>query len=201
MSETAKPKRLTPGRLFWLALLAALLYWALRNAPLSEIWESLKLLQAWQLAALLALNTGIFALITARWWIIVRAEARRVPFLPLVAYRLAAFGMSYFTPGPQVGGEPLQILYLKNAYGLTTVRATAAVIMDKLLEFLANFLFLALGLFAVAASGMLGSFAPPAWAAVPVALLLLWPIIHISLLYRRRHPLSALIRPIHKRIS
>jgi glycosyltransferase 2 family protein len=200
MSETAKPKRLTPGRLFWLALLAALLYWALRNAPLSEIWESLKLLQAWQLAALLALNTGIFALITARWWIIVRAEARRVPFLPLVAYRLAAFGMSYFTPGPQVGGEPLQILYLKNAYGLTTVRATAAVIMDKLLEFLANFLFLALGLFAVAASGMLGSFAPPAWAAVPVALLLLWPIIHISLLYRRRHPLSALIRPIHKRI-
>jgi hypothetical protein len=200
MSDTAKPKRLIAGRLFWLALLAALLYWALRNAPLGEIWDSLKLLQAWQLAALLAINTGIFALITARWWIIVRAEARRVPFLPLVAYRLAAFGMSYFTPGPQVGGEPLQILYLKNAYGLTAVRATAAVIMDKLLEFLANFLFLALGLFAVAASGMLGGFAPPAWAAVPVGLLLLWPLIHISLLYRRRHPLSALIRPIHKRI-
>lgn len=200
MSDTTKPKRLTPGRLFWLALLLALLYWALRNAPLGEIWDSLKLLQAWQLAALLALNTGIFALITARWWIIVRAEARRVPFLPLITYRLAAFGMSYFTPGPQVGGEPLQILYLKNAYGLTTVRATAAVIMDKLLEFLANFLFLALGLFAVAASGMLGGFAPPAWVAVPVVLFLLWPLAHISLLYQRRHPLSALIRPIHKRI-
>ena len=106
--------------------------------------------------------------------------------------------MSYFTPGPQVGGEPLQVLYLKNAYGLTAVRATAAVIMDKLLEFLANFLFLALGLFAVTASGMLGGFAPSAWASVPLALLLLWPLAHISLLYRRKHPLSALVKPLHK---
>lgn len=201
MSHTAGPKRITPVRLFWLALLAALLYWALRNAPLGEIWESLQLLQAWQLLALLALNAVIFVLITARWWLIVRADARRVPFLPLVAYRLAAFGMSYFTPGPQVGGEPLQILYLKNAYGLTAARATAAVVMDKLLEFLANFLFLALGLFAVAQSGMLGGFAPPAWVAAPLALLLLWPLLHISLLYQRRHPLSALIRPIYKTLA
>ena len=140
-------------------------------------------------------------LISARWWIIVRAEAPRVPFLPLVVYRLAAFGMSYFTPGPQVGGEPLQILYLKNAYGLSTVRATAAVIMDKLLEFLANFLFLAIGLFAVAASGMLIRFAPPAWVAAPLVLILLWPLAHISLLTQRRHPLSALLAPLRQAIG
>lgn len=189
------------ARLFWLALLAALLFWALQNAPLAEIWNSLQLLRSWQILALLALNAAIFALITARWWLIIRAEARRVPFLPLVAYRLAAFGMSYFTPGPQVGGEPLQILYIRNAYGLTTVRATAAVMMDKLVEFLANFLFLALGLFAVTASGMLGGFAPDAWIAVPLALLLLWPLLHILLLYRRRHPLSALIKPLRQLLA
>ena len=68
-----------------------------------------------------------------------------VPFLPLVGYRLSAFGLSYFTPGPQVGGEPLQIIYLQKNYGLTYARATAAVIMDKLLEFLVNFLLLAVG--------------------------------------------------------
>lgn len=198
MTDAPAPKFSWLGRLPWLILLAALLVWALQNAPLAEIWDSLKLLRPWQLGALLALNAVIFALITARWWLIVRAEARRVPFLPLVVYRLAVFGMSYFTPGPQVGGEPLQILYLKNAYGLTAVRATAAVIMDKLLEFLANFLFLAIGLFAVAGSGMLGGFAPPAWVAAPVGLLLLWPLVHILLLYQRRHPLSALLKPLHK---
>lgn len=201
MTDAPAPQSPWLGRLLWLVLLAALLVWALQNAPLSEIWDSLKLLRPWQLGALLILNTVIFTLISARWWLIVRAEARRVPFLPLVAYRLAAFGMSYFTPGPQVGGEPLQILYLKNAYGLTAVRATAAVIMDKLLEFLANFLFLALGLLAVARSGMLGGFAPPAWVTVPVGLLLLWPLAHIGLLYQRKHPLSALIKPLHRFLS
>jgi uncharacterized protein (TIRG00374 family) len=198
---TNAPNPAWAKRLLWLALLALLLWWALQNAPLGEIWESLQLLEAWQLLALLALNAAIFALISARWWIIVRAEARRVPFLPLVAYRLAAFGMSYFTPGPQVGGEPLQILYLQKSYGLTAVRATAAVIMDKLLEFLANFLFLALGLFFVAQSGMLGGFAPPAWVAAPVGLLLLWPLLHIGLLYQRRHPLSALARPLRHALA
>jgi glycosyltransferase 2 family protein len=201
MTDAPAPKSSWLARLFWLALLAALLFWALQNAPLSEIWNSLQLLRPWQILALLALNTVIFGLITARWWLIIRAEARRVPFLPLVAYRLAAFGMSYFTPGPQVGGEPLQILYMQKAYGLTTVRATAAVIMDKLLEFLANFLFLALGLFSVTASGMLGGFAPDAWVAVPLALLLLWPLLHILLLYRRRHPLSTLIKPLRQLLA
>ena len=201
--QTTITKKTTPwlGRSAWLILLGFLLYWALRNAPLAEIWASLQLLRAWQIIALLLLNTIIFALISARWWIIVRAETRSVPFLPMLGYRLAAFGMSYFTPGPQVGGEPLQILYLQKNYGLTSVRATAAVIMDKLLEFLTNFLFLALGLFAVAQSGMLTRFAPPAWIAVPLALLLLWPLAHIVLLYHRKHPLSILLRPIQRHLG
>lgn len=192
MTQAPAPKYPWLSRLFWLVLLAALLFWALQNAPLAEIWNSLNLLRWWQIGLLLGLNGVIFALIIARWWLIVRAEAPRVPFRALLVYRLAAFGMSYFTPGPQVGGEPLQILYLKNGYGLTTVRATAAVLMDKLLEFLANFLFLALGLFVVGASGMLGRFAPAAWAAVPLGLILLWPLAHIALMYHGIHPLAIL---------
>lgn len=180
-------------------LLAALLYWALRNAPLVEIIATLRQLTLAQIAWLLLLNGLIFLLITARWWIILRANSPRVPFPPLVAYRLAAFGLSYFTPGPQVGGEPLQILYLQKNYGFTYARATSAVIMDKLLEFLANFLFLALGFFAVARSGMLARFSPPAWLALPLALLLLWPLAHILLMYFGKHPLSDLLAPLLRR--
>ncbi len=183
------------ARLLIVTILVGLLYWALRNAPLADILSLLRQLTAFQLAWLLALNSGIFALITARWWLILRAESSRVPFLPLVGYRLAAFGLSYFTPGPQVGGEPLQIIYLQRNYGLTFARATAAVIMDKLLEFLANFLFLAVGFFAVVRSGMLAQYAPPAWLALPLALLLLWPLAHILLMYFGKHPLSALFLP------
>ncbi|GAB4487325.1 MAG: hypothetical protein Fur0016_18820 [Anaerolineales bacterium] len=183
------------GRLLLLTFLGGLLYWAVRNAPLTDILSSLRQLTFAQLAWLLALNIVTFGLITARWWLILRAERLRVPFLPLVGYRLAAFGLSYFTPGPQVGGEPLQIIYLQRNYGLTFPRATSAVIMDKLLEFLANFLFLAVGFFAVVQSGMLTQYAPPAWLALPLGLLLLWPLAHILLMYFGKHPLSALLLP------
>ncbi len=183
------------ARLLVLALLGGLLYWALRNAPLADILALLRQLTASQLAWLLALNSGIFALITARWWLILRAESSRVTFLPLVGYRLAAFGLSYFTPGPQVGGEPLQIIYLQRNYGLTFARATSAVIMDKLLEFLANFLFLAVGFGAVARSGMLLEYALPAWLTLPFALFLFWPLAHILLMYFGKYPFSALLAP------
>ena len=100
----SKAARTWLTRLGWLALLVALLWWALKNAPLADIWASLLRLEAWQLALLMAFNLGIFALITMRWWIIVRAQNSKVPFHPLLGYRLAAFGLSYFTLGPQMGG-------------------------------------------------------------------------------------------------
>lgn len=191
-------KKWLPRGLF-IFLLAALLSWALRYAPLTDILASLQRLTLTQIAWLLALNSGIFLLITARWWFILRAESQRVPFLPLIGYRLAAFGMSYFTPGPQVGGEPLQILYLQKHCRLTFARATSAVIMDKLLEFLANFLFLAVGFLAVMQSGMLSEYAPPTWLTLPLVLLLLWPPAHILLMYSGKHPISALLSPLTRR--
>ena len=42
-------------------ILAALLYFALRNAPLNEIWNTLQLLQFWQIALLFGLNLFIYA--------------------------------------------------------------------------------------------------------------------------------------------
>jgi len=55
------------------ALLGGLLYWALKNAPLTEIWAAVRRLQAWQIILLLLLNALLYILITLRWWIIVQA--------------------------------------------------------------------------------------------------------------------------------
>ncbi|MCA2002612.1 MAG: flippase-like domain-containing protein, partial [Chloroflexi bacterium] len=148
------------------SLLAALLYFALRNAPLTEIWAALRRLQGWQLLALLGLNGVIYSFITLRWQLIIRAEKQDVRFLPLLAARVAAFGVSYFTPGPQVGGEPVQVLYLQRNYGLTYVRAVSTVVMDKLLEFLAGFVLLGFGLTAVFQAGIFSTSAGGSLAAL-----------------------------------
>jgi hypothetical protein len=182
-------------RLLWILLLTALLYFALRNAPLTEIWSALRQLKFWQIGFLLVINAFVILLMTARWWIIVRAENSSIPFWPLVGYRLSVFGLSYFTPGPQVGGEPLQIITLQRNHGLTLARATSAVIMDKLLEFLVNFILLGVGAWAVVRVGLLSENGSRlTLSLIGLAVLLAWPLIHILLLYHGRHPIAAILR-------
>jgi uncharacterized protein (TIRG00374 family) len=176
-------------------LLATLLYFALRNAPLTEIWEALHKLQVWQIFILLGLNILIYTLIGLRWWIIVRAEKRDVSFFPLLATRVAVFGVSYFTLGPQVGGEPLQVLYLQGNYGMTYTRSTSTVVMDKLLEFLANFVLLGFGLTAIIRAGIFSANGNGSIVSLGgLILLLLWPPVHIILMYRGKYPASAVLR-------
>jgi len=177
------------------AILTLLLWWALRNVPFIEIWEALLGLKLWQIGILLLLNALVLVAMTARWWAILSAENPNIPFLLLLRYRLAVFGLSYFTPGPQVGGEPLQVIYLQRNHGVTFARATAAVIMDKLLEFLANFILLAIGLTAAVRVGLVTREGTQAIGSlVPLAVILLWPLVHLVLLYQGRYPVSAVIR-------
>jgi uncharacterized protein (TIRG00374 family) len=192
-------------RLFAVYLaLTILLYFVLRNVPLEEIWNTIRGLQLWQVAALLGLNVFIYGLITLRWWVIVRAENKSIPFFPLLLVRIAVFGVSYFTLGPHVGGEPLQVFYLQRKYKLSFTHATASVIMDKLLELLANFVLLAVGLTAVLQAGILSTSGSGSWLSLSgLVLLCMWPLIHILFLYQRKYPLSTLLRslPFIKRDS
>ena len=185
------------GRLAVLVTLALLLWWALRKAPLTEIWTAISQLQVWQMGVILALNTFFYIVATLRWWVIVRAENNHVPYLPLLAVRVSVFGVSYFTLGPQIGGEPLQILALNKKYGLTYTHATATVLMDKLLEFLVDFFMLAVGLIAILRSGTVSeSGLQFSGDLVLLGFLFFWPPIHLIMLYNRHYPLSFLLRHI-----
>jgi uncharacterized protein (TIRG00374 family) len=181
-------------RLVWIFILLALLYFALRNAPLIDIWNTLKQLTLPQILSILTLNALVIASMTARWWIIVQAENSSVPFLPLVGYRLSVFGLSYFTPGPQVGGEPLQVIYLQKNHGLSYARATSAVIMDKLLEVLVNFILIGIGAWAILRVGLVPENGLRLnLSLIFLAALLIWPIVHIILLYNGIMPVSRVL--------
>ena len=184
-------------RLLWILILSALLYFALRKAPLTEIWATLRQLQLWQVGLILTINTIFYLLATARWWIIVEAENKHVSFWPLFAVRVAVFGISYFTLGPQVGGEALQVLVLRQKYHLSYTHATAAVLMDKLLEFMVDFVLIAVGLTAVLQSGVLTENSTQfAGSLIVLVVLIGWPPLHLILLYKGRYPLTSLVRAI-----
>jgi glycosyltransferase 2 family protein len=177
------------------AVLAFLLWWAFHKAPLAEIWTAIHQLQGWEIAVILALNGFFYVVAALRWWIIIRADNKKIPYFPLLGVRVSVFGVSYFTLGPQVGGEPLQVLALQRRYGLTYTHATATVLMDKLLEFMVDFFLLAVGLTAILRVGVLAeSRLQFSGDLLLLAFLVFWPPIHLLLLYKRHYPLSGLVR-------
>lgn len=190
-----KFSRLNRGLVF--VFLIILLWWALRNAPLTEIWAALKKLQLWQIIVILAFNVLIYLCTSARWWLIVHADNKHVNYLSLIPVRVSVFGVSYFTLGPQVGGEPLQVLYLQRKYGLTFTRAAASVVMDKLLEFLANFVLLAFGLTALLEAGILSQNGSPLpLSLIGMVIVLAWPFIHILLMMHGKYPITSLLHAL-----
>jgi uncharacterized protein (TIRG00374 family) len=186
--------------LLWLGALA-LLAWALKRLSLAEVAAVIGRLMAGQLAALALVNAGILWLFGARWRVILGALGHPIPYRAIFRYRLAAFGVSYFTPGPHFGGEPLQVYYVHKNHGVPLAEATAAIGMDKLFELAVNFTFLLAGVGVVAASGVMSG-TGLARAVPAVTLLLAVPLAYFGALWRGRQPLTRLLaRPAARRVG
>ena len=186
----ATSKKISWFYLLWL-LAPLLVWWAVRDIRLADMLQSLGRLSGEQILFLLVLNTAIFMLVSGRWWLLLRAQGYAVPYLSVVGYRLVAFGISYFTVGPQIGGEPAQVYYLQSRHAIPAPSALASVSLDKILELLANFAFLLVGILAALGSGLLVDMAPVqvlAWMVGPFILLLAYTIA----VWRGKTPLASL---------
>jgi glycosyltransferase 2 family protein len=175
---------------FWL-LSVLLVAYVVSITPFGAVFETLAGLRPGQIGLLVVVNLGIILLMAVRWWWILRSKGHRLPFPAIVRYRLAAFGVSYFTPGPQFGGEPLQVYFLHKNHRLDASEALMALTLDKLLDLLANFTFLAFGVLVVVSGGYLNPQDNlPVLLSVFVLVLLPWG--YLLLLYLDKKPFSAL---------
>jgi uncharacterized protein (TIRG00374 family) len=179
----------------WAAALG-LLAWSLRAASPATLWEAVRNLPASGLLLLLVVNALVLLSFSLRWWLLLRAAGHRLPFLKLTAYRTAAFGLSYFTPGPQFGGEPLQVLLVRR-HAVPAETAVAAVIVDKSIELLVNLLLLVAGLLFALRQPLLQELLGDGAAGGTLALLALLaalPLLYLAALARGWYPLAALSR-------
>jgi uncharacterized protein (TIRG00374 family) len=133
-------------RLFWLTLAIGLFWLTLRAVPLEDVWLRLRSLTPGQVLLLVLVNVVVLVTFSLRWWLLLAAQGYVLPYLSLMGYRLATFAVSYFTPGPHFGGEPLQVYLVTARHGVPVSASLAAVVIDKILEMLANFAFLSAGI-------------------------------------------------------
>jgi hypothetical protein len=129
----------------WAAMVGAF-GWALSQAPLSGMLDALRRLRWIEIGALLVANIIVFVVLSGRWWVLLRGLGHPMRWVDVIRYRLAGFAVSYFTPGPQFGGEPLQVLLLRNRHGVPARIGSASVALDKAIELLGNFAFLVFGI-------------------------------------------------------
>lgn len=187
-----RSRRFLTTQAILLLLAAGLLWLAVRNVS----WHEVKGLLAnfnWQYVWLLiVLDLGMLAALTARWWFVLNGFRYRIPFLRLVRYRTAVYGLSYITPGPQVGGEVLQVYFPTSRHGVPAAVSLATASVDKALDFLGTFTFLTIGVFVVFVGRHLVTEVntPALLAVLP---LLLIPGALIVRIWRGRHPISGMV--------
>jgi uncharacterized protein (TIRG00374 family) len=131
--------------LVWV-LIPLLVWWSLRHIDFYQVWNTICSLHLYQILVLIALNSVIVLALTGRWWFALRSFGGRIPLTHMAGYRLSSFSISYFTPGTQFGGEPLQVHFPIERHQVPTSTALAAVTVDKIFDVMTNFSFIAAGL-------------------------------------------------------
>lgn len=175
-----------------IAAVIGLLVWSWRDLSLTAVGTAIAR-WSWREALLFGgLNLFILTAMCWRWFFILRQMQFPVPFGPLILYRMGANTLSYVTPGPQFGGEPLQVYCLSARHGVPPAAASAAVAVDRLVELAGNLLFLSIAGFYV-----LRTLAPDAAAVKPALVILAAVGSGTALLLvataSGRHPVSRLI--------
>lgn len=119
--------------------------WILSKLPFNELVQTITNLLPWQWMVWITLNLIVIMLLAGRWRMLTRAMTLPCKFLQLLRLRQACQVISFVTPGPQFGGEPLQIYWLWRRYGVPGHAAFLAVGLDRFYELGVNFavLFLA----------------------------------------------------------
>jgi hypothetical protein len=172
------------------------IWWSLKDISITAVVENFRQV-GWQaLFALILLNVFIFLLLSFRWWMMIRAQGYHISLWSIAAYRLAGFGVTYFTPGPQIGGEPVQVYLLKDRESVQLAAAAVSVTLDKLVELIANFSFLVFGAGLLVFNGMLNY--PTSWSLIIIPLVLLTvPILYFVALRAGHHPITATLERIN----
>lgn len=192
--------RLFAKRVHWVSIvifiiILSLLIWSYQQLSWKEITYLITSLSFLEIVILAVLNLLIFGLFTYRWAIIQSAIGRGISKKRLLFYRLIGFGISYFTPGPQIGGEPAQIILLKQNHNISSEKAISSVFLDRLIDGLVNFIILVFGLFVLINNNIFKEFEISSSFFIAIAFLII-PLGYLILLSTGKLPLANLINKI-----
>jgi uncharacterized protein (TIRG00374 family) len=140
-------------RLFAWIIAFTLAFWLIRDLPFTDISESISTLSAAQWFYWLSINCLIICVFVWRWMSLSKGLDLDLNFIDLFFLRQAGQSVSFITPGPQFGGEPLQIYLLWKKFHISPGESFLAIALDRFFELWINFAVLLLGIMFLIFSG------------------------------------------------
>ena len=116
----------------------SLVFFTVRELPLAGILERLGEISPLRLVGLLAINSLILFLSVKRWQILAQAFDIQLSLAHLFKVRQAGNTISFVTPGPQFGGEPLQLYWLRQSREIPMDISLAILGADRFMEIFIN---------------------------------------------------------------
>lgn len=117
----------------------------LTHLPLHDIAVSVAVPSMNQWLGWAVLNVLIIGVFTRRWQVLTNMLGAPVGLGKLLQIRQAGQTVSFLTPGPQFGGEPLQVWWLYKRCAVPLHKAVLALGLDRFMELWVNFAVLLLG--------------------------------------------------------
>ena len=133
-----------------LAAGAGLFLWLLHRIGLAVVWSSLARL-GWGFSAILILESVVVLLATLAWRQTLPKD-RHVPFVSLLAMRVAGDGVNALAPAAVVGGELVRAGLLSRFVG--RAEAIGSVGLAALTQFLSQILFVGVGAMVIRGNGL-----------------------------------------------
>ncbi len=124
----------------WLLPLGLVMAWLVfRRLPADALAGWARGFPGWGIPALVGFEIVSWILMGERWRYLARESGRPVAFGPSQAARAAGFAWSYITPGPHLGGEPVQLTWLARR-GIPLRDSLSPLVRDRAWELLGGLL-------------------------------------------------------------
>jgi|AntAceMinimDraft_18_1070375.scaffolds.fasta_scaffold00981_15 uncharacterized protein (TIRG00374 family) len=126
-----------------------LFIFTLKTVGLPQIKNTLSLLNFWQLIlCLVTIFLGIVGVGAFKWWIIIKNNTTKAPKLSKIFWiKWIGCSISYLTPAPLFGGEPVRFYILKKDSEIPSSTIVSSIILDKLTLVLISSIYFFLGIF------------------------------------------------------
>lgn len=140
-------------RIFAWIIALTLAGWLIRDLPFTDILESVSNLSIQQWFYWTTLNLLIIFVFVWRWMALTSGLKLNLSFIHLLCLRQAGQSVSFITPGPQFGGEPLQIYWLWKKFLISPGNSFLALAVDRFFELWINLTVLLFGILFLIFSG------------------------------------------------